>query len=183
MRYPLVGLALGLALAATQCAAQAPAPKSPLPARKSGLWEVTLGSSAPGPRQGQTLLQCTSAGAEPVMLMAIVPAQENCRKVKVERRAKGYGIQTECYMHGNRVEARMELAGDLQSAYKGSFSVNPPPAPGAAPAVFEGRWLGACKPGQRPGDMVLPNGITVNVVADRQRAEAVQEREDHGHAH
>ena len=38
------------------------------------------------------------------------------------------------------------------------------------PVSFQGRWLGSCAPGQKPGDMVLPNGITVNVVDAAARA-------------
>ena len=115
------------------------------------------------------------------MLMAIVPGQENCHETPAARRAEGagYDIRTVCQVHGNRIETRMKLEGDLQSAYEGHFVVKlsqaVPQPPG--PMAFEGRWLGACKAGQRPGDMVLPNGVTVNVVDDRKRAEA------HGHQH
>ena len=31
--------------------------------------------------------------------------------------------------------------------------------------MIEGRHVGACKPGQRPGDMTLPNGQTMNIRA------------------
>lgn len=182
---PLHLLALSVALWAAQAAAHdAHGPKNPLPARKSGLWEVTLRGDSPGPRQGQTVLQCTSTEAEAYMLMSIVPGQENCREARAVRRAGGYDIRTVCQVHDNRIETRLELAGDLQSAYRGrfvaKFSQDPSRAP--APTVFEGRWLGACKSGQRPGDMVLPNGITVNVLDDKKRAEA-HGREEHDHAH
>lgn len=178
-----------LALTATLWAAQATAheahdahgKKNPMPTRKSGLWEVTLRGESPGPRQGQTVHQCTSTEAEAYMLMSIVPGQENCSEAKVTRPAKGlgYAIRTLCKVHDNRIETRMELTGDLQSAYAGRFSAkfSIPPARDPGTTVFEGRWLGACKPGQRPGDMVLPNGVTVNVVDDKKRAEA------HGRAH
>ena len=187
------GLALCVALLACQGNAHAApaaakkAPNNPLPARKSGLWEVTLRSDTPGPRQGQTVQQCTSAEAERVMLMSIVPGQENCRETTVARRAKGagYDMRTVCYVHDNRVEARMELTGDLQSAYAGRFSVkySQTPLRDPGPTAFEGRWLGACQPGQRPGDMVLPNGITVNVVDDKKRSEEAHAHEEKGHKH
>ena len=28
----------------------------------------------------------------------------------------------------------------------------------------QARWLGPCRPGMKPGEMVLPNGVTVNVM-------------------
>ena len=190
-------LALCAALVAAPAAAQAPAKEvakkkaSPLPARKPGLWEVTLRSEGlslkrqgQGAQRPQTVQQCTSTESEPVMLLSIVPGQENCRKISSKRRSKGGGhdIRTVCYVHDNRVEMQMELTGDLQSAYQGVFSVQYAQAPlnNTGRTAFEGRWLGACKPGQRPGDMVLPNGVTVNVVDDKKRAEG---RGHEGHSH
>lgn len=195
-------------LLAAQCAAaheaapvakQAkPAPqagkKSPLPARKDGLWEITVRSdelalkrAGQAPQRPLTVQQCTSADTEPVMLLSLLPGQESCRNVKVGRRSKsaggGYDISTTCYVHDSRNDARVELQGDLQAAYSGAYQVKFSQAPlsNTGRNVFEGRWLGACLPGQRPGDMVLPNGVTVNVVDDRKRAEA-QGHEGHDHS-
>lgn len=185
-------LALCAVLAAVPAAqANAPAAKkaAPLPARKTGLWEVTLrgeGLTLKRPGQAaQTVQQCTSAEAEPVMLLSIVPGQENCREVRVGRRAKGgHDIRTVCQVHDNRVETHMELQGDLQSAYSGTFEVKYAQTPlhNTGRMVFEGRWLGPCRSGQRPGDMVLPNGVTVNVVDDKKRAEG-RGSEGHGRDH
>jgi hypothetical protein len=172
-----------------------PAPKtSPLPARKGGLWEVTVrsddlvlkrkGQATPRP---QTVRQCTSAEAEPVMLTSLMPGQADCHSLKVRRRGKGggYDITSTCYVHDNRLDAQMELRGDLQSAYSGSFSVTYPRTPmnNTGRMLFEGRWLGACQPGQRPGDMVLPNGVTVNVVDDYKRAVHNHSNGHEGHKH
>lgn len=158
------------------------AKSSVLPARKSGLWEVTLRSGETllrrqgvGKARAQTVQQCTSAETEAVMLLSILPGQENCRDLKAPRRIKGggYDIRTVCYVHDNRVEAQMMLVGDLQSSYSGTFEVKfaQTPMDNTGRTAFEGRWLGPCNSGQRAGDMVLPNGVTVNVVDDTKRAE------------
>ena len=89
-------------------------------------------------------------------------------------------------MHEQRVDTVMELRGDLASRYEGRLETR---YPGMAsqtppPKVFEGRWLGECRAGMRPGDMQLPNGVTVNVVDDRRRAEERPDHHDHkGHKH
>ena len=168
---------------------------TPLPARKAGLWEVTVrsddlvlprrGQSKPRP---QTVRMCTNAAAEPVMLFAIVPGQERCKEVAARPRSTsvggGWEIRSVCFVHDNRVEADMQLTGDLRSEYQGAYSVKyqSTPLENTGRMLFEGRWLGSCQPGQRPGDMVLPNGVTVNVVNDRKRAEG-QAPEGHGHDH
>lgn len=157
-------------------------PRAALPARKAGLWEVTVQPHAPagmgGMRQPpQTVRQCTSAKAERVMLLAILPGQENCGKFQVAKRAgqggSGYDIAGVCKVHDQRVLATVQLRGDLRSVYSGTYRVEFPGAPAGSsgPVDFQGRWLGACAAGQRPGDMVLPNGIKVNVVDDVGRAE------------
>ncbi|MBN8801714.1 MAG: hypothetical protein ABS96_03595 [Lysobacteraceae bacterium SCN 69-123] len=162
-----------------------PATGSSLPARKPGLWEVTLAAhAAQGPGSAMqpevTVRQCTSTAVESVMLLALLPAQENCSRTQVTRRTGqggGHEIATTCSTHQSPVQGRMELWGDLQSVYGGTFSVRFPQAPqnNVGPVRFQGRWLGRCGAGQRAGDMLLPNGITVNVADDAARVQ--------GHAH
>lgn len=160
--------------------------RTALPVRKAGLWEVTVQAHVPhgvrGMRQPpQTVRQCTDARAERIMLFAILPAQEKCRDIRVAKRGAekgtGYDIDTKCSAHGQQVRMRMALRGDLQSVYSGTYTAEYPEIPqnNSGPVDFQGRWLGSCKQGQRPGDMVLPNGATVNVVDDVGRAEK------HGH--
>lgn len=211
MRYPkgvfaLCFLAWGASGAAHEAShagakhTAAPVPNVPnasrqaaLPARKDGLWEVLVRSddlvlkrAGRGSPQPVTVRQCTSAAIEPIMLMSIVPGQEDCHERKVRRSGKGaeagHDISTVCYVHDNRVDTQMRLLGDLQSAYHGSFEAKFPQTPlhNTGRMVFEGRWLGDCAAGQRPGDMLLPNGVTVNVVDDHRRA---QNADHSGHKH
>lgn len=154
-------------------------PRADLPARKAGLWEVTVQAHASGGamrQPAQTVRQCTDVPAERVMLLSIVPGQEQCRRFTVTRIAEsgGYDITGICSVHDQRVVVSAQLRGDLQSVYSGSYRVEHAAAVpmGNGPVDFQGRWLGQCGPGQRPGDMVLPNGIKVNVVDDIGRAEA-----------
>lgn len=156
--------------------------RAKLPLRKAGLWEVTVQSHSPaglaGARQPpQTVLQCTNNRVESIMLLAILPGQENCQEARVidrpKGKMKGYGITTVCRVHDQQINAQVTLQGDLSSVYSGTYSIDYPSAPQMNSGVvnFQGRWLGGCKPKQKPGDMVLPNGATVNVVNDIERAE------------
>lgn len=177
---------LGLSL--SQVAQAAPVgdgridPRASLPVRKAGLWEVTVHAHAPRGMRGVkqapvTVQQCTDARAERVMLLAILPAQENCLETRVAKRGgskgAGYDIDTVCSTHGQRVKTHMALRGDLRTVYSGRYTAEYPASAqdNSGPVEFQGRWLGSCKPGQRPGDMVLPNGAVVNVVDDVGRAQ------------
>lgn len=153
-----------------------------MPARKPGLWEVTVRSTGNSVTNEQKVLQCTDRQAEPIMLLAIVPGQEHCHSVRVKKNARGREVRTVCYVHDNRVDATVQLSGDLQTAYLGVFEVTYSKPVRFVPGrtEFEGRWLGECGAAQRPGDMVLPNGAKVNVVEDRKRAESQGHA---GHSH
>lgn len=184
-RWRLLVLAvLSLLLPCMAQAAQSHAHSGKLPARKAGLWEVTVQAhAADGPgsaiQPAYMVQQCTNAAAEPVMLLALLPGQEDCTEVRVAKRngkGGGFDIATECSVHGRPVRGRMALWGDLQGIYGGDFSVSFPQTPqnNIGPVSFQGRWLGNCRSGQKPGEMVLPNGITVNPVNDATRHEGHQ---------
>lgn len=150
-------------------------PYADLPVRKAGLWEVTLQAHAPSGAGGRvqpamTVLQCTDAKAERIVPLFLLPAREGCQRITVKKNAAGgsHEISTVCQTHGQRIDMQLTLRGDMQARYHGTYRIQHPATPSnnTGPVPFEGRWLGRCKPGQRAGDMVLPNGITVNTVDD-----------------
>lgn len=159
-------------------------PYKDLPVRKPGLWEVTVQAHVPPGAGGRvqpamTVLQCTDAKAERIVPLFLLPAREGCQRITVRKNAAGGGheVGTVCQTHGQRIDMQLTLRGDMQARYDGTYRIQHPATPSnnTGPVPFEGRWLGRCKPGQRAGDMVLPNGITVNTVDDARRAS--------GHAH
>lgn len=174
----LLAVLSALLLAAPYVAASGKQGAAKWPSRKAGLWEVTIlahSEGLAGARQPAVIVrQCTRPDVENVMLFSILPGQENCGQAKVARRGdKGdhYEIGRACRVHDNQVRARMQLRGDLQSVYSGNYTVEfaQTPEQNVEAVAFQGRRLGDCAPGQKPGDMVLPNGITVNPVDDAVR--------------
>ena len=152
-------------------------PYAALPVRKAGLWEVTIQAHAPPGMGGRvqpamTALQCTDAKSERVLPLFLLPAREGCQRITVNRNGNGHDVSTVCQSHGQRVDMQVAIKGDLQSRYHGTYRMQYPGSPSSntGQVPFEGRWLGRCKAGQRTGDMVLPNGITVNPVDDARRA-------------
>ncbi|WP_313929018.1 DUF3617 family protein [Pseudoxanthomonas sp.] len=154
-------------------------PYKDLPVRKSGLWEVTVQAhAAPGMggrmQPAMTVLHCTDANAERVVPLFLLPAREGCERITVSKNAArgGHDVGTVCRSHGQRVDMQLTLRGDMQTRYSGTYRIQQSGSPSSdsGQVPFEGRWLGRCKAGQRAGDMVLPNGITVNTVDDARRA-------------
>lgn len=152
-----------------------------MPLRKPGLWEVSIVGPGQSVMRQQKVLQCTTNDVDAVTMLAVVPGQEHCHETEVKRNGGQFTLQTVCFVHENKVVARIRLSGDFQQAYQGDFEVAySKPLPHSASGItrFSGRHLGDCKPGMKPSDMVLPNGITVNIV------DSLKQRDTHeGHQH
>jgi hypothetical protein len=144
--------------------------------RKAGLWEVSIRKDGESASHAVKVQQCSDAASEPDVLLSIMPGQENCAPMKVSRSSAATVINTRCEVHDSKVDARMTMTGDFSAAYRGSFSVQYARGFAAAPqtgdTLFEATWLGPCKSGMAPGDMVLSNGITVNVLRDKKAHES-----------
>ncbi len=59
-----------------------------------------------------------------------------------------------------------EITGDFNSAYtvkSTSHSEGGPAACTMSRQTIEAKWLGACKPDQKPGDIVMPGGFKMNI--------------------
>jgi len=76
------------------------------------------------------------------------------------------GCDAVCNLGGSTMKSHsvMTLTGDTQYRTEAHATFDPPMAGQAVTdTVIEGRYVGACKPGQQPGDMTLPTGQTMNI--------------------
>jgi hypothetical protein len=53
---------------------------------------------------------------------------------------------------------------DVTSTRAGGAPVSGMPASGSTHMKLEAKWLGACAAGQKPGDMMMGNGMKMNVL-------------------
>lgn len=62
---------------------------------------------------------------------------------------------------------RTEISGDFNSAYTVKVTSHRTEASGMMPAdttmTMNAKWAGACKTDQKPGDMIMPDGMKMNV--------------------
>jgi len=173
-------LALCLALSAS-----VDVPAAPAALRAPGLWEVMLTNDGAGQQQPIRLLQCTTAAAEPEMLLAVVPGQESCRPPRISASAARLSIETTCAVHGRPNKSKTVVNGDRRKSYSGTFRVDwtatrDAPA-GSSSGRFEGKRTGECPAGLKAGDMVLSNGVTVNVLRDNAARRRHPEGAEHQH--
>jgi hypothetical protein len=158
-----LGAALGLL---------APAPASEaaavdLPVRKPGLWEMKVVRTG-SPMPEMTMQHCTDETTDKDMSTAITPmAKDVCSKQDVQKTATGYVSDSVCGVAGMSIRSHSEIIGDFNSAYTVKSSSHSEHGPSGVPrdstTTVEAKWLGACKADQKPGDIVMPGGIKMNL--------------------
>ena len=164
MTQRLVLFYLGAALLALLPALAARADDMPL--RKAGLWEMKIaktGSVLPE----MTMQHCTDETTDKQMNTAFSPAaKEACSKHDIEKTATGYVSDSVCGAGGVSVTSHSEVIGDFNSAYTVKSTVHSDKGAGGVHDVtstIEAKWLGPCKPDQKPGDIVMPGGFKMNI--------------------
>lgn len=137
-----------------------------MPLRKAGLWEMKIaktGSVLPE----MTMQHCTDETTDKQMSTAFSPvAKEACSKRDIEKTATGYVSDSVCSVGGITVATHSEIVGDFNSAYTVKSTAHSDKGPGGVHDVtstIEAKWLGECKPGQKPGDIVMPGGFKMNI--------------------
>lgn len=148
-----IALTLALALAGGTCLAQNSAD---LPKRKAGLWEIKTGSPEMG-GMVPTIQQCIDDRSDD--LLAQQATEADCAKSSARRQGERLVVEAECTVDGTRATMKGHFTGDFDRAYRGEMHTTyEPPLHGmrSVTMTYEGRWLGPCKPGQRPGDVFMP---------------------------
>ena len=165
MTRQLVAFSFGICLAALLPALEAGAVEMPL--RKAGLWEMKmLRSGSPAP--DMTMQQCTDETTDKDMSTTFSPmAKDVCSKNDIQKTATGYVADSVCSIAGVSMTSHSETTGDFNSAYTIKTTSHSQGGPAGVPrdstTTIEAKWLGACKPDQKPGDIIMPGGIKLNV--------------------
>ena len=138
-----------------------------LPIRKAGLWEMKVMRTG-SPMPDMTMQQCTDETTDKEMSTAFAPMSKDiCSKKDIHKTATGYVSDSVCGMAGVSIVSHSEIVGDFNSAYTvktASHTENGPAAiKGNHDTTIEAKWLGACKADQKPGDIVMPGGLKINL--------------------
>ena len=133
-----------------------------LPLRKAGLWEIKM-TQAGSPLPEMTMQHCTDESTDKDMNNMVSPmAKQVCSKQEVQKTATGYVTDSVCSVGGMSVSSHSEISGDFNSAYTVTTTSHSDLGAKAAPRDIvtrnSAKWLGACKAGQKPGDIVMPGG-------------------------
>ncbi len=136
----------------------APAGAADLPQRKSGLWEMTTqmeGVPSQGPVQ-----MCVDQKSDNIM-QERAREQAKCSVMDVNRSGGKTTVHSVCQVDAKTTATTdAVITGNFESGYRSDMKVRyTPPMHGMSEMkmVSEAKWLGPCKPGQKPGDIMMPN--------------------------
>ena len=140
-----------------------------LPTRKAGLWEMKVLRAAGGSTPDMTMQQCTDATTDKKMSTAFAPSgNDTCAKQDIQKSATGYVTDSVCTVGGMTITSHAEITGDFNSAYTVKSTSKNDRAPSGVPrdstTTIEAKWLGACKADQKPGDIMMPGGMKMNIL-------------------
>jgi hypothetical protein len=138
-----------------------------MPARKAGLWEMKVVRTG-SPIPEMTMQHCTDAATDKEMGATFGPQSKDvCSRQDIQKTATGYVSDSVCAVAGMSITSHAEITGDFNSAYTVKSTSHSERGPSGAPrdstTTVEAKWLGACKSDQKPGDIVMPGGRTMNV--------------------
>lgn len=116
-----------------------------LPAQKPGVWETTMkGADIPGGSRSMSMCMDAATQAE-----AKSTLQKNCSKNEWRHEGNTWTGDSVCTVMGNHIIAHAVTTMSGEVAYH--TEITSQSGNKSSVMTVDGKWLGACKPGQKPG--------------------------------
>jgi hypothetical protein len=134
--------------------------------RKSGLWEVKR-TATRTEDQVRSYQMCIDQASDNALRQLVGGMRsETCQTSKAAHEGDKLVVDATCKVQKTTATTHAVITGKFDTAYKlESKSTFDPPLRGQSEGttVLEAKWTGACKPDQKPGDIILPSGGKINV--------------------
>jgi hypothetical protein len=138
------------------------------PARKPGLWEIQSGDGTGAKGAGHTIQQCIDAASDKALRdMGQGMGKDMCSKQELRLEGGKLVMDSVCRIGATTATSHAVMSGDFSTTYRmESRSTYSPPLMGRTEgtSLMEAKWIGPCKADQKPGDMVMSNGMKMNVL-------------------
>jgi Protein of unknown function (DUF3617) len=132
-----------------------------MPARKAGLWEITTGMGD----HSIKMRQCIDATTDHALQAHIGAApQGNCSKLDKQKSGSTITIDSVCTIAGKTMTSHIVITGSFDSEYTLTMTSQGEGKPAGPAATLNAKWLGPCAADQKPGDIILANGLKINIL-------------------
>ena len=97
-------------------------------------------------------------------------AQAACSKRDVRQSGTTTTIDATCTLAGKTAKSHSVITGSFDSAYTMTVTSQGDALPsGSMTMTMAAKWLGPCAADQKPGDMIMPGGIKLNILEMQKR--------------
>jgi Protein of unknown function (DUF3617) len=165
-RIPVRAIRVVAAAVAGLSAAAFAAGVADLPVLKSGLWEVTRASTQQNDSKHLTTMCLDESVQAEMREFSLGVAKEMCsqndRKVEGNRMT----VSATCKLGPTTMTTHSVMVFTGNSSYHTTATAHyDPPFMNMTDtqSTVDGKWVGACKPGQQPGDIVTETGQKINM--------------------
>jgi hypothetical protein len=152
--------------AAALLAASATAQTADFPPRKPGLWQVDMAMQG-GQMPAQQMKMCIDASTDAEMhKLGMNASQGMCEQPSINRSGSTVTVDATCKMAETKAttHAVTKFSGD--TAYHTDVTTKfDPPMMGRSESAMtqDAKWVGACPADMQPGDLLMGNGMKVNI--------------------
>lgn len=140
-----------------------------LPPRQPGLWKQIHYEGKQIREPDVVMYQCVDESSDKALRDAAMGMHGGvCQEEEIKRQGNTLVGRNVCQISGSKVTTDYVVSGNLKTEYRvDSRSRNVPPLFGEAESesVILAEWQGACKPGQKPGDMMFEEDGEVRTVS------------------
>lgn len=137
------------------------------PKLKPGLWETTTSSPRGNDKAPRTSTLCLDDSVQQDMYrMSMGMMAGMCSKHDLKTSGNKVTSEAICDFGGTKMRSKAVMTLNGNAAYRTeAHATFDPPFMGnkESTTVIEGKHVGPCKPGQKPGDLTLPGGRTLNI--------------------
>ena len=139
-----------------------------LPARKPGLWEIT-GTSDRNEGASHTMKMCTDDKTQQFLShFGDQMGKNRCSKRDVQNQGTQVITDTVCNVAQSQVTSHTVMTFDSTTSFTIQNHSHYEPAlfgKTESNSTQTGKWVGACPADMKPGDVLSPNGVKINLNA------------------
>jgi hypothetical protein len=169
MRIPATLLALAVVIVS-------PATAQDYPKLKSGQWDMVTTTTKGGAGAPHKTTLCTDESIQKQMMdLSKGMQREMCSKSDIRREGSSYIGDSVCQMGESKMVSHSVMAIQGDAAYKTVIDTTyDPPFMGMKDShtTVEGKFVGPCRDGLQPGDVLMPDGKKFNMKAMQGQAPA-----------
>jgi len=129
------------------------------PRRKPGLWEINNEMNGK-PSPVGAIQTCIDEKTDSILQTGMKDAQSACEETSWSKQSDSYAVKSVCKIGKSVVATQGKFTSSFDSTYRGEMHMTyEPPLHGMSKSdmTLTATWLGPCKQGQKPGDIVMPN--------------------------